>query len=158
MSIKHGSNRFSPRGSSEADPSAANTAVAGSLISGVAGRQTNNNNTLTDVGALILPLGTAGFVAAGRVMVLEGIISTTDAGNLTRVDIFNLLTSMVVGAELTTPATAPTLAILDITAAVGAGTLIEDALNTLVVRVAQTSTDAAELAIVDNLSIRVTYP
>jgi hypothetical protein len=124
---------------------------------GIAGRQTNNNDTPTVRGALVLSLGTAGLPTLGRTLELEAIISTSDVGNATLVDFYNLTTSQVVGSALTLAASlTPGRVTLDVTAEIGTS-LSEDVDNVIVVRIYQTATDAAETAICDMARINAGY-
>lgn len=124
---------------------------------GIAGRQTNDNNTPTTKGALVLKLGTAGYPTLNRTLELEAVLSTSDIANAARVDFFNSLTSQVVGSVLVSASLTPVRVTLDVTAEVGT-TLTDDAINLIVCRVFQTATDAAELAICDLAQINVGYP
>jgi hypothetical protein len=123
---------------------------------GIAGRQENVNDTLTTKGGIILKLGTAGLPAAGRTLELEALLSTTDAGNATRADFFNLTTSQVVGSVLTSASLTPARVTLDVTGEVGSS-LLDDTVNIISVRLAQTSTDAAQRALCDLARVNVDY-
>lgn len=127
-------------------------------VYGVAGRQSNSNDTKKVIGTIILPLGDVanGYPSEDRALTFEAVLSTTDAGNTTKCDLYNLTTLSVVGSELTSVSTTGQQLTTTITSEVGTS-LDEDTTNIIQVRVAQTTTDAAEQAIVDVARINVDY-
>ena len=130
--------------------------LSADVLSGVAGRQTHDDTAYLTVGAIRLPLGTAGHPTAGRTLTVGVVMSCTDAVAAYKVQLYNPATAAVVGAAITGAHLVPTISTLDVSAAVGTS-LTDDAVNLLLVQIGQQNVDAAELAICDCAQIEVSY-